>query len=162
MSRFFVDANSVRLTPASFCTVNAELYSGEKIEELEPRRLFPLSGPDEFISLVDSDGRERMIVRKLGDLDKESEKALRAGLADYYRIPVIESITEFVDKNGIIKFSVVTDRGCCTFTVKNRHADIKLLYGRRVMIKDGNDNRYEIPDVNALDKKSRRIMAEYL
>ena len=162
MSRRFVDANSVRLRPASFCTVSAELFSGEVFDELEPRRLFPLSGPDEFISLLDRDGKEQMIVRKLSALDDESAEAIKASLADYYRIPKIEAITECFDKNGALKFTVTTNYGPCTFSVKDRHADIKLLYGRRVMMKDSNDNRYEIPDVNVIDSKSRHIMAGYI
>ena len=94
MPRYFVDANSVRLSAASFCTVRAELFSGEVFDELEPRRLFPLSGADEFISLLDADGKEQMIVRKLSALDDESAEALKAALSDYYRIPKIEAITE--------------------------------------------------------------------
>ena len=162
MSRRFVDADSVRLTPATFCTVRAELFSGEVFDELEPRRLFPLSGPDEFISLLDADGKEQMIVRKLSQLDDDSAEAIKASLADYYRIPKIEAITDCVDKNGALKFTVVTNYGTCTFSVKNRHADIKLLYGRRVLMKDGNDNRYEIPDINEIDSKSRHIMAGFI
>ena len=162
MSRRFVDANSVRLTPASFCTVRAQLFSGEILDELEPRRLFPLSGPDEFISLIDKEGKEQMIVRRIDALDEDSAEAVKASLSDYYRIPKIEAITDCLDKNGALKFTVTTNYGACTFGVKNRHADIKLLYGRRVMMKDGNDNRYEIPDLNELDQKSRRIMAGYL
>jgi hypothetical protein len=162
MPRLFVDANSVRLSPSSFCTVKAELFSGEKFDELEPRRLFPLSGTDEFISLLDPEGKEQMIVRKINALDEESAKVLEAALGDYYRIPKIDAITDYADKNGTIKFTVTTNYGPCSFSVKNRHADIKLLYGKRVLIKDGNDNRYEIPDVNKLDSKSRHIMAGYL
>ena len=162
MSRHFVDANTVRLRPASFCTVSAELFSGEVFDELEPRRLFPLSGPDEFISLLDGSGTERLIVRKIDALDEESAKVMRASLADYYRIPKIEAVTECFDKNGALKFTVVTNYGPCTFSVKDRHADIKLLYGKRVMMKDGNDNRYEIPDIAELDSKSRHIMQGYL
>ena len=60
MSRNFVDADSVRLSEASFCTVRAELYTGEVFDELEPRRLFPLSGPDEYISLLDESGNEKI------------------------------------------------------------------------------------------------------
>ena len=162
MPRQFVDADSVRLYPASFCTVKAELFSGETFDELEPRRLFPLSGPDEFISLLDQNGKEQMIVRKLDALDADSAAALTSALSEYYRIPKIEAITELYDKDRVLKFTVVTNYGTHTFSVKDRHADIKLLYGRRVMMKDGNDNRYEIPDVNELDSKSRHIMAEYL
>lgn len=162
MPRTFVDASNVRISPASFCTVRAEMYSGEVFEELEPRRLFPATGPEEFISLLDSSGTERMIVRSIDSLDADSAAAVRACLADYYRIPIIEAINSFEDKSGIIKFSVVTNYGPCTFTVRNRHADIKLLVGKRVMMKDAADNRYEIPDYHALDKKSIHILAGYL
>lgn len=162
MPRNYVDQDSVRIKPVSFCTVSADLYSGEHFDELEPRRLFPLSGADEYISLLDKEGNEKMIVRSLTALDPESAAAVKGCLSDYYRIPKIEAINECIDKNGSVRFSVVTNYGPCTFNIKNRHADIKLFYGKRVMMKDASDNRYEIPDVNSLDKKSLRIMAEYL
>lgn len=162
MPRNYVDQDSVRIKQVSFCTVSADLYSGEHFDELEPRRLFPLSGENEYISLLDSEGNEKMIIRSLASLDPQSAAAVKACLSDYYRIPKIESVNERVDKKGSVKFSVVTDYGPCTFSVRNRHADIKLFYGKRVMMKDANDNRYEIPDVHMLDKKSIHIMAEYL
>ncbi len=162
MPRNYVDQDSVRIKPVSFCTVSAELYSGEHFDELEVRRLFPLSGAEEYISLLDKDGNEKMIIRSIASLDPESASAVRACLDDYYRIPKIEAINECVDKNGAVRFTVVTNYGPCVFNVKNRHSDIKLFYGKRVMMKDASDNRYEIPDVYALDRKSMRIMSEYL
>ncbi|MBE6632931.1 MAG: DUF1854 domain-containing protein [Ruminococcaceae bacterium] len=41
----------------------------------------------------------------------------------------------------------------------NRHSDIKFLYDGRVLIRDTNDNRYEIEDVKALDRRSQRILS---
>ena len=40
------------------------------------------------------------------------------------------------------------------FDIKNRQSDIKTVYGNRVLIRDANDNRYEIPDWEKLDIKS--------
>lgn len=162
MPRNYVDGNTVRFAPYSFCQVTATLYSGEVIEGLEPRRLFPLSGPDEYISLFDGDGNERMIVRSLSSLDGESASALRGCLSEYYRIPQITSFDGCTDKFGLLKFTVGTNFGATTFTVKNRHSDIKLLYGKRIMIKDSSDNRYEVPDMNELDKKSLKLISSYL
>ena len=85
MSRKYVDGDSVRFTPSSFCQVDAELFGGERINALEPRRLFPLSGPDRYISLLNEEGKEQMIVRSLDSLDKKSAEAIRACLTDYYR-----------------------------------------------------------------------------
>jgi hypothetical protein len=39
---------------------------------------------------------------------------------------------------------------------------MKLLYGTRVLLRDGNDNRYEIPDLQQLDKRSRQLIDSYL
>lgn len=162
MSRNYVDGNSVKFTLSSFCQVTATLFSGEVIEELEPRRLFPLSGPDEYISLLDGEGKERMIVRNLSSLDAESADAVRECLTERYRLPQIESFDDCFDKFGQLVFTVRTNFGETSFTVKNRHSDIKLLYGKRIMIKDGSDNRYEVSDLNALDKRSVRIISSYL
>lgn len=162
MSRKYVDGNSVKFEPESFCQVRATLFSGEVIEGLEARRLFPLSGPDEYISLLDGEGNEQMIVRNIASLDKESADAIRECLTERYRIPLIESFDNCVDKYGQLEFTVMTNFGMTTFTVKNRHSDIKLLYGKRIMIKDSSDNRYEVSDLNALDKRSARIISSFL
>ena len=162
MSRKYVDGDSVRFTPSSFCQVDAELFGGERINALEPRRLFPISGPDRYISLLNEEGKEQMIVRSLDSLDKKSAEAVRACLTDYYRIPEICAFNGFTDKFGLLTFSVETNFGNASVTVKNRHSDIKLFYGKRVLIKDASDNRYEIPDIEALDRRSRHIILSYL
>ena len=106
--------------------------------------------------------RVRNIVRSLDSLDKKSAEAIRACLTDYYRIPEICAFNGFTDKFGLLTFSVETNFGNVSVTVKNRHSDIKLFYGKRVLIKDASDNRYEIPDIEALDRRSRHIILSYL
>lgn len=162
MSRLYVDGNSVRFSPFSFCQVTAIMYSGEKIEALEPRRLFPLSGPDEYISLLSEDGSEKMIIRSISSLDGDSAEAVRGCLGEYYRIPQITSFDGCTDKFGVLKFTVNTNFGEASFSVKNRHSDIKLLCGKRILIKDSSDNRYEVPDMNTLDKRSQKLISSYL
>ena len=44
------------------------------------------------------------------------------------------------------------------FEIRNHLTAIKPLYDGRVLIKDANDNRYEIPDIKKLDKRSRRML----
>ena len=158
MSRNYVDCNNARFTPASFCTVRCELYTGEVFEELEPRRLFPVSSNDKFVSLLDLDGKEQMMIRSLSDLDSDSRAVILDALGDYYRIPVITAVHRQYVSNWMIRFAVTTNYGDTDIVVRTVFTDIKFLYGKRVMIKDGNDNRYEIPDLYALDDKSIKIM----
>ena len=55
-----------------------------------------------------------------------------------------------------------TDRGDAKIAIRNPLHGIKLLHGSRVLFRDNNDNRYEIPDINQLDKHSRQLMDQYL
>ena len=46
--------------------------------------------------------------------------------------------------------------------IRNMIHGLKLVYGNRVLIRDGNDNRYEIPDLQQLDKHSRQQIDSFL
>ena len=46
--------------------------------------------------------------------------------------------------------------------ITHRQSDIKVIYSRRVLIKDSSDNRYEIPDYEELDAKSLKKIASDL
>ena len=49
------------------------------------------------------------------------------------------------------------DRGPCEFQIR-LNTDIKVFYDNRVLIRDVNDNRYEIPDYTKLDKHSLHVL----
>ena len=162
MPRVYVDGNSARFFADSFCTVNCELYTGERLESLEPRRLFPMSGAYEYISLLDKNGKEQMIIRSVDTLDPDSAKVIRDVLGDYYRIPKITQVHDTLVRNWMIRFDVTTDMGDTEIVVKSVFSDMKLLFEKRVMIKDASDNRYEIPDLYALDPKSIKIIESFI
>ena len=88
----------------------------------------------------------------------ESKAAVEECLREYYLIPKITAVTGVSDKHGVLKWSVETDRGARTFQIRNRHSDIKMLYDGRILIRDADDNRYEIENFNALDKTSRKLL----
>ncbi len=162
MARNYIGGDMVKFRRKDLCLVDAEYYNGECLENLEPRRLFPMSGLSRYIALLDSEGTERAIIRDLDTLMPESREAILACLNEYYLIPKITSIKECIDKFGLLKWSVTTDKGDCDFTIRNRHSDIKLIYGKRVLMKDSSDNRYEIPDYTQLDHRSIHLLNSYL
>ena len=142
--------------------VDLRLDGGESYEGLEPRRLFPVRMADKFITLLSEEG-EVAVIRDLSELSPESRTVIRASLDDYYLVPTITRIISSADKYGTLRWTVETDRGEITFSIKNRHSDIKHLYDTpRVIVRDSNDNRYEIPDINKLDGHSNRILFSYL
>ena len=131
---------------------------GEVLDTLEPRRLFPASGLRKYITLLDDDLKEKAIIRDIDNLDEESRKAIEGCLEEYYMIPKITAMISVTEKFGVITWVCVTDRGTRSFNIKSRTSDIKLLYDGRVLVRDSNDNRYEIDNINELDKKSRQIL----
>lgn len=83
-------------------------------------------------------------------------------LREYYLIPKIFSIDSYTEKFGLLTLFTQTDSGPVKIEIRNIMHSIKLLYGTRVLIRDGNDNRYEIPDLNQLDRKSRTTIELFL
>ena len=69
-------------------------------------------------------------------------------------IPKITKVYECYEKHYVLHMVVDTDQGHRQIHIRNRYSDMKLLYDGRVLIRDADDNRYEIPDWLALDKKS--------
>lgn len=134
------------------------LKSGEKYEALEPRRLFPVGRLDEYVIFFDAKGKEVAILRNFAGLDEKSADDLSNCLNEYYMIPRITKFISMSEKFSIWIWKAQTDHGVCTFEIRNHIQAVKPMNGRRVMIKDANDNRYEIPDYNKLDKKSYRML----
>ena len=158
----FIDGPEARITRTGETEVTLELFSGETYEGLEPRRLFPMSGLTRYITLLDGELKEKAIIRNLSDLDEASRRAIEECLEEYYMIPKIVEMIDVTEKYGVITWTCRTDRGLRSFRIRSRTNDIKVLYDGRVLIRDSNDNRYEIDDYRTMDKKSRAILAKEL
>ena len=135
--------------------VDLKTESGEVFEKLEPRRLFPVSRVNTYITLLDEDGVEKAIIRSLTDLNKDSLDVIEYSLNDYYLVPHIKRILSITEKNGKIHWTVDTERGIKEFDVRNRNHDIRVYSDGRVRVRDSDDNRYLINDYKTLDKHSR-------
>lgn len=163
MSRIYIDKYTGKIERTDLYLVRLMLKDGTVYEDLEPRKLFPYTNNTMYITLLDKGEKEIGFVRDLKEIDEESEKALLECLAEYYMIPKITRIITCKDEAGSLKWTVETDRGEVTFTIKNRHSDIKYLHeSERIIIRDSNDNRYEIESVDKLDKHSNKLLFAYL
>ena len=154
----YIEGPDVRITENDKIFVNVEFYTGEKFTELELHRMFPITGLTKYIALLDSEGNEIAVIRNIDDLMPESKKVVENCLREYYMIPRITRFIKMSEKFKIWMWTAETDKGICTFEIRNHLTAIKPLYDGRVLIKDANDNRYEIPDVNTLDSKSKKMI----
>ena len=155
----YVEGPDIRLTPNDVIFVDVEFYTGEKFTGVELRRMFPITGLTKYIALVDSEGEQIAIIRDLNDLMEDSRKVAEKVLEEYYMIPRITKFLKMSEKFKIWMWTAETDRGVFTFEIRNHLTAVKPLYDGRILIKDANDNRYEIPDFNKLDRASRMMLA---
>lgn len=163
MNRIYVDQDTGKIERTDLYLVRLTLKDGTVYEDLEPRMLFPLTNHTMFISLLDQKEKEIGFVRDLEAIDESSRKALEECFREFYMIPRITKVISCEEAFGALKWTVDTDRGRITFQIRNRHSDIKTLReNHRILIKDSNDNRYEIVDYTKLDKKSIRLLYSYL
>ena len=163
MKRIYVDKYTGTIERTDVYLVKLTMKDGTVYENLEPRRLFPISNEKMYITLLNGEEKEAGFVRDFDELDEGSRRALSEVFAEYYRIPKITRMIRVEESFGALKWFVDTDRGEVSFRIRNPNSDIKQLYGTsRVIVRDSNDNRYEIPDVTALDAQSRRILFPFL
>lgn len=162
MARLYIDNDMARFTRRDITLVDMELYDGRTFTCLEPRRLFPLSGLEKYITLLDERGEEAAIIRDLNTLPDGERATIEECLKEYYLIPKITRITSCKEKYGVLRIVAETNCGGVTIEIRNILHGLKLLYGMQVQLRDNNDNRYEIPDLRQLDSRSRSLIDAFL
>ena len=155
----YIEGPEVRITENDGIFIDVEFYhSKNKYIGIEAHRLFPRSGSNKYIVLLDSEGEQIAIIRNIDNLETKSKKVLEDALNEYYMIPRITRFIEMSTKFKIWQWTAETDRGIIKFEIQNHIASVKPLFDGRVLIKDANDNRYEIPDYRKLDIRSQKML----
>ena len=162
MARNFLSPQGIKIVKEDIYLVSLLREGEETIYGLEPKRLFPYTHPNEYISLVEDGRREIAIIRDMAELDEESRKALLDCFAEIYMVPKITKVYFYGGKIGSVRFDVETDRGRMKFRVKNPNSAIINLGKGRVLIRDSDDNRYEIANTADLDAKSAHQLFPFL
>ena len=158
----YIEGSEVRITPNDGIFIDVEFYGGETYTALEPHRLFPKSGGNKYVTLLNAEGEQVAVIRDTADLMPDSRKAVEDALDEYYMIPRITRFISMVDTFKIWMWTAETDHGILTFEVKNHISTVKPLYDGRVLITDTSDNRYEIPDYRKMDPRSVKMIERML
>lgn len=119
---------------------------------------FPLTNPDEFISIREADEKAKEIgmIQSLSDLRKEEQEMIREQVRLRYFMPVIRKVMDVKDEYGYAYWHVTTDFGVCRFTTHMGGDAVVNLGGNRYQVTDIDGNRYEIPDLYALTVMERK------
>ncbi|MBQ8187045.1 MAG: DUF1854 domain-containing protein [Clostridia bacterium] len=87
---------------------------------------------------------------------------LRQELDRKYYTPVIKQILSLKDKFGFSYWKVMTDEGELSFTLRDTFQSLMKVGGTRIFVNDIDGNRYEIPNIEELDRKSFRKIELFL
>ena len=127
----------------------------EPIVDAKVARYFPWSLPEAFLSLLDSDGREVVMLETLDGLDAETRDLIEAELQEKVFDPKILRVLSYKREFGISSITAETDRGEVTFQFRGRD-DVRILSATRALFRDVDGNTYELPDLTQLDPASQR------
>lgn len=126
-----------------------------------PVRAFPIAAPDEGLSLVGPEGHELAWVERLEVLPAGLRLLLQEELAAREFNPVLRRVVSVSSFSTPSTWSVETDRGPTRFVLKTEE-DIRRLERGRLLITGSQGIVYLIPDVQALDRASRRLLERFL
>lgn len=119
---------------------------------------FPLTNPEEFISIREADEKAKEIgmIEKLSQLEPEQQEMIREQIKLRYFIPIIIKVMDVKDEYGYAYWHVQTNFGVCRFTTRMSGDAVVSLSDSRLMVTDIDGNRYEIPDFYKLSIMERK------
>lgn len=125
-------------------------------------RLFPLTHPTEYFSIRDGGGQELGLLRSLDGLSPAGRDCVTAALARRYMTAEVRKIVRVRERFGIVEWEVETHRGVCRFATRDLRDNIRRLSAVHYIIPDVDGNRYDIPNLTALDTQSQARLLRHL
>ena len=120
-------------------------------------RAVPLSDPDHYISIVDVDDEEIAMIRDLAEVDQQTRELLREELDRSSAILTIQRVNSARTEGGVSYMSVETDGGSRDVIVQDVQEGVRQ-FGRRLVICDVEGHRFEIPDLDRLERRSAKLL----
>lgn len=160
--RYLTDEEiEVKRTEGGF--ISLRLSENEFYPRISVYRIFPLSKPNEFISLREIGtnrdlGKEIGIIRDLQNISKEKVEILHDEIDRRYFTPQIKHVFSLKDEFGYVYMDIESSAGIKKITVQNGSSNFIKITEERIIIIDIDGNRYEITDYPSLDSKSIRLL----
>ena len=126
-----------------------------------PVRAFPLTAPDDGISLVGSDGRELVWIDRMDVLSASLRQLLDEDLVARDFAPTLLKLHKVSSFGVPSTWQVSTDHGESSFVLKAEE-DIRRLEGGALLIASAHGVQFRIADVKSLDRASRKLLERFL
>jgi hypothetical protein len=118
----------------------------------------PLSRPHQSLSLLDGKSKEITLLNDPSTLDEASWRALESELRERYLTAEVQSIIDARQEFGATYWTVETNRGRRDFVTQNLQENALWFSDTHLMLLDVDGNRFEVPDTNALDARSKSLL----
>ncbi|MGB6241469.1 MAG: DUF1854 domain-containing protein [Castellaniella sp.] len=126
-----------------------------------PVRSFPISAPDDCISLVDEQAQEQVWIARLQDLPDTLLHLIADDLAQRDFKPEVLRIQRTSGWTTPCRWDIDTDRGPAVLSLKSED-DIRRLSAHALLIADACGIHFLVRDLTALDRASRKILDRFL
>ena len=126
-----------------------------------PVRAFPISAPDNGLSLFTSDGHELDWLPSLEELNEDTRTLIEAELAQREFMPVIKHIKHVSSFATPSTWVIQTNRGDTELILKAED-HIRRLGQNKLLIADSHNVYYLVPDIELLDSHSRKLLDRFL
>jgi ATP-binding cassette subfamily B protein len=154
----------VELNPA--CPTPDTRHPTPKFRGVFAVNLFPATNPDDYISLRvwSRDGTEQEIgiLRHLDEWPVEARVLVREALNRRYWLQTVTGVDEIKLELGHLTLAVRTPHGPRSFTMRWSQAQVQDFGERGKVLLDLDDNRYLVPDVEALPPREQELFLRYV
>ena len=124
-------------------------------------RAFPISAPDEGLSIISQEGHELAWIPSLVGMPAQIKELIEAELLQREFMPEIQRINQVSSFATPSIWDVVTDKGNTQLTLKAED-QIWRLKNNRILITDKNGVNFMINNLEQLDKHSRKLLDRFL
>lgn len=139
-------------------TLRLTVAGSEVYDDAHFARAYPFSDPARYIAAFDGESKEICMIRDLATMQPESRDIVEADLARRYFTPMILKIRTLAQDATLWLFDVETSRGQCEFYVRHWRDSAYELSPGRWMITSVDGVRFEIPNWNNLDERSKNLL----
>ena len=125
---------------------------------VKPAWAAPLSRPDTYLALLNSKDEEIALLPQPAELAPASWQAVQRELRQRYLTARVQSVTDARQEYGATYWTVETDRGPRDFVTQSLQENALWFSDTHILLLDVDGNRFEIPDIEALDARSRNLL----
>jgi hypothetical protein len=157
-----VDTAKLRLFREPAWVLRLTIDNDRSYLKVKVVRAAPLSYPERYISFLDAKDEEICMVDDLKVLDQEARTLIEEELDRRYLTATIQQVKSVRNEYGTSYWDVQTDCGQREFVVQNVAENAQWLGDHRLLIIDVDGNRFEIPRLDELDKKSLSLVEQVI